>query len=59
MANDQKTAPAAQEPAKTVAESTAFDKNGKLQAGYAYRYETFRNDDGRRETRKVVFKVEK
>lgn len=59
MANEQKPAVSQQEPQKTVAESTAFDKNGKLQAGYAYRYETFRNDAGQRETRKVVFKVEK
>ena len=42
---------------KPVAESTAFDKNGKLQPGYGYRYETVRTDDGRAETRKVVFKV--
>ena len=53
MADEKKAAAA--EP-KEVAESTAF-KDGKLQSGYGYRYETIRNADGKRETRKVVFKV--
>ena len=57
MADEKKQAPSQQEPTKTVAESTAFDKSGKLQAGYAYRYATVRDENGRRKTEKVVFKV--
>lgn len=56
MAEDRKqTAQTAQTDTGEVTEKQATE-NGKLKAGFGYRYETVRDKDGNRLTRKVFFK---
>lgn len=56
MADDKK--PQAQPEVRETTEKQAFDANGKLKAGFAYRYEPYRDPKtGVRSSRKVVFKV--
>ena len=45
-----------QAQANETTEKQAYDANGKLKSGYAYRYENYRDKDGNLRSRKVVFK---
>ena len=56
--NDSKPQESAQADA-TITEKQALDANGKLKAGFAFRYVAERDENGRKVSRREFFKVGK